>query len=205
MIIQDPSNGSFNQAQLTLAGQANKAVCMLYIKLSKFSNLKPDFMLALFDKFIAPILNYGCEVWGFRPAPNIELIALRFYKNVLGVKKSTQNDFVYGELGRTPMIVMRHMRIIKYWLNIVMGNKSPYVAGLYHFFMRQVDINNKPSWVRSVKHCWVEQDLEMCGLIRVLGTLIYSWIFLSKGWLTHSAKNGTGGSKSQAELDSIGL
>ena len=28
---------------------------------------------------------------------------------------------------------------------------SPYVAGLYHFFMRQVDINNKPSWVRSVK------------------------------------------------------
>ena len=32
-----------------------------------------------------------------------------------------------------------------------MGNKYPYVAGLYHFFMRQVDINNKPSWVRSVK------------------------------------------------------
>ena len=163
------SNGSFHQAQLTLAGQANKAVYMLCRKLSKFSNLKPDFMLDLFDKFIAPILNYGCEVWGFHPAPNIELIALRFYKNILGVKKSTQNDFVYGELGRTPMIVIRHMRIIKYWLNIVMGNKSPYVAGLYHFFMRQVDINNKPSWVRSVKtllsrkgfgDVWVNQGVE---------------------------------------------
>ena len=102
---------------------------MLYRKLSKFSNLKPDFMLD----------------------PNIELVALRFYKNILGVKKPTQNDFVYGELSRTPMIVRRHMRIIKYWLNIVMGKKSPYVVGLYHFFLRQIDSNNKPSWVRSVK------------------------------------------------------
>ena len=39
-----------------------------------------------------------------------------------------------------------------------------------------------------LKHCWVEQGLEMCGLIRVLVTLIYSWIFLSKDCLTRSAK-----------------
>ena len=162
------SNGSFHQAQLTLVGQANKAVYMLYRKLSKCSNLKPDFMLDLFDKFIAQILNYGCDVWGFHPAPNIELIALRFYKKYTWCWKSIQNDYVYKELGRTPMI-MRHIRIIKYLLNIVMGNKSPYVARLYHFFMRQAHINNKPSWVRSVKtllsrtgfgDVWVNQGVE---------------------------------------------
>ena len=178
---------------------------MLYRKLSKFSNLKPDFMLDLFDKFIAPILNYGCEFWGFHPAPNIELIALRFYKNILGVIKSTQNDFVYGELGRTPMIVMRHMRIIKYWLNIVMGNKSPYVAGLYHFFTRQVDINNKPSWVRSVKTLLRRTGFGDVWVNQGVGDFNIFMNIFSKGWLTHSAKNGTGGSKSQAELDSIGL
>ena len=105
-------------------------------------------MLDLFDKFIAPILNCGYEVWGFHTTSNIELIALRFYKNKLGVKKSTQNDFC---IRRTWQIAITHMRMIKYWLNIVMGNKSPYVAGLYHLFMRQIDINNKPCWVRSVK------------------------------------------------------
>ncbi len=35
---------------------------------------------------------------------------------ILGVKKSTQNDFVYGELGRTPLLVVRYMIIIKYWI-----------------------------------------------------------------------------------------
>ena len=37
------------------------------------------------------------------------IIVLRFYKNILGVKKSTQNDFVFGELGRTPMVVVHRL------------------------------------------------------------------------------------------------
>ena len=90
----------------------------------------------------------------------------------------------------TLLIVIRHMRIIKYWLNIVMGNKSPYVAGLYHFFMRQVDINNKPSWVRSVKtllsrngfgDVWVNQGVGDIGIFmnifkqRLIDTFRQEW------------------------------
>ena len=88
------SNGAFHQAQITIAAQASKAVYALYRKLQNFSNLKPKFLLDLFDKFIAPILNYGCEVWGFHNAPNIEKIHLRFCKQILCVKKTTQNDFM---------------------------------------------------------------------------------------------------------------
>ena len=90
------------------------------------------------------------------------------------------------------MIVVRHMRIIKYWLNIVMGNKSPYVAGLYHFFMRQVDINNKPSWVRSVKTLLSRTGFGDVWVNQGVGDIDIFMNILSKGWLTYSAKNGTG-------------
>ena len=149
--IMFSSNGSFNVAQTVLAEQADKAVFMLYKRLNTFTNLKPDFMLDMFDKFISPILNYGCEVWGFHEAHNIERVHLKFCKNVLGVKRSTQNDFIYGELERVPMKIIRYYRIVKYWLNIVHGKKSHYVNGLYHASLKQLDQNDKPSWARSVR------------------------------------------------------
>ena len=55
-----------------------------------------SFVLDLFDKLIIHILCYGCEMWGFHPAPDIERVHLSFLKRVLGVKKSSQNDFIYG-------------------------------------------------------------------------------------------------------------
>ncbi len=71
-------------------------------------------VLDLFDKLIVPILQYGSEVWGFTQAHNIERVQLSFCKNLLGVKQCTQNDFIYGEVGRTTLIVRRHFTIIKY-------------------------------------------------------------------------------------------
>ena len=32
---------------------------------------------------------------------------LKLCKQLLGVKQTTQNDFIYGELGRYPLIVQR--------------------------------------------------------------------------------------------------
>ena len=53
----------------------------------------------LFDKYIGPILNYSCDVWGFCNARDIEQVRLTYCKRILGVTKSTQYDFVYGDLG----------------------------------------------------------------------------------------------------------
>ena len=81
------ANGSFNKAQANLAKQANKAVFMLRKKLLQFNNVKPEHYLDLFDKFISPVLSYGCEVWGFHPSPDIEKVHLSFCKRILSVKK----------------------------------------------------------------------------------------------------------------------
>ena len=55
--------------------------------------------MELFDKLITPIMKYGSEVWGFIEGKSLERVHLQFCKQLLGVKESTQNDFVYGELG----------------------------------------------------------------------------------------------------------
>ena len=185
------ANGSFNQTQITLAEQASKAMYSLFKRMNNnFYNVKPTFMLDIFDKCITPILNYGCEVWGFHPAPAIERIHLKFCKIILGVKKRTQNDFIYGELGRIPMQLTRYIRIIKYWLNIVTGKKSYLVTSLYHASVMRMDVDNSPSWARNVKvllcsngfgEAWYNQGVSNVDIFmnlfrqRILDTFKQEW------------------------------
>ena len=139
------SNGLSYQAQKTLADQANKAIFQLHKRLSRFKYLDLSVVLDLFDKYIAPILNYACEVWGFHNAPEIERVQLSFYKRILGVRKCTQLDFIYGLTGRYPLTITRHFRIIKYWLAIVSGTKSAFVTNMYMSSLSRIDISTNQS------------------------------------------------------------
>ena len=94
------SGSSSFAIQKTLSGQALKAVFTLNRYLYNFTPLSPAHILDLFDKLIIPILYYGSEVWGFHAAKSIETQHMQFCKRMIGVKQSTQNDFVYGESGR---------------------------------------------------------------------------------------------------------
>ena len=60
-------------------------------------------------------MNYCSEVLGFNASNAIERILLHFFgKNILGVKKTTQNDAVYGELVRMSLQNMRLYIIVKF-------------------------------------------------------------------------------------------
>ena len=58
------SGGSYVKATNTLAGKALKAINSL-MAITKEKEVPIDIMLSLFYSFVGPILNYGCEVWGF--------------------------------------------------------------------------------------------------------------------------------------------
>ena len=81
----------------------------------------------------------------------MENVLLKFCKNVLKVRKCTQNNFVYGELGRYPFQIIRYIRIIKYWLNIVTCKKSLYVGALYYDALNGIDNHSGDSWIKSVR------------------------------------------------------
>ena len=64
--------------------------------------------------------------------------------------RSTPNNHVYGELGRYPLFISRHVRIVKYWLSIVTGENSSFVCAVYNEGLRTIE-HNRPSWIKSVR------------------------------------------------------
>ena len=144
--------GSFSEAQATLSGQALKAIFAMNRYLNKFVHLKPSHIFDLFDKLISPILNYGSEVWGFAKADNIECVHLQFCKKLLSVKQCTQNDFVYGELGRCSFQPTRYRNIIKYWLKILHCPEMKYVRIIYNMLYNDcINFPNKVTWVTLLR------------------------------------------------------
>ena len=139
------TGGSFNETHKTLSGQALKAIFKLNQYLYHFTDLSPNHILDLFDKLIRPILCYGAQVWGFSNPVQQERVYLQFCKKLLGVKKSTQNDFVYGELGRVPLKNDIFYMIINYWFKILESEQIKYIKYAYQLMM--TDIENKPDSV----------------------------------------------------------
>ena len=146
------SGGSSFETQKTLSGQALKAVFTLNKYIFNFTALSPSHKLELFDKLVSPILNFGSEVWGFYKSPSIETVHLQYCKKILGAKQSTQNDFVYGELGRTDYQSRRYIIIIKYWLKIINSEEIKYIKQIYNTMLNDLTLQpSKQNWASCVK------------------------------------------------------
>lgn len=162
------TGGSFSQTHETLSGQALKAIFKLKSFISKFTEFSVSHTLDLFDKLILPILNYGSEVWGFSKADVIERTHLQFCKHLLGVKLQTQNNFIYGELGRVPIRNHRLVAIIRYWFKILHCENTKYIKLVYNMMIDDLQKSpEKPSWARSVK-----------SLLESLG---FNYVWLAQG------------------------
>ena len=146
------SGGSFNETDKLLSGQSLKAIFKLNQYINKFAGLSPGHILDLFDKLISPILNYAGEVWGFNKGLQVERSHLSFCKRTLGVKKSTQNSFIYGETGRLDCINRRYFLIIKYWLKVCTSNESKYIKAVYNVLRADSERHpNTVNWASQVK------------------------------------------------------
>ncbi|XP_041378849.1 uncharacterized protein LOC121391214 [Gigantopelta aegis] len=108
----------FSHAIKCISEQGRKA-CFAMKKSSKPLFLNQSSLLALFDTYVASVLFYGCEIWGFQKADLIEKIHLDFCKNFLKVKGCTSNIMIYFELGRYPLVHERTYRMMKYWFKLI--------------------------------------------------------------------------------------
>ena len=146
------TGGSFSETQSTLAGQAQKAIFKLNKYMYKFTFITPKHKLELFDKLVSPILSYASEVWGFCQANAIERVHMQFCKKLMGVKKTTQNDSVYGELGRTCYTTKRYLIIIKYWLKLLLTPENKYIKLVYNIMLKDIqEMPNKTNWASLVR------------------------------------------------------
>ena len=81
----------------------------------------------------------------------ISIVNLYKYK-LLGVKRVTQNDFVYGELGRVSLQVTIHLSIIKYRLKMLECENVKYIRYVYDFMLSELERKpNTVNWASKVK------------------------------------------------------
>jgi len=121
------TGGSFTRTFETLSGQATKAIYKLKQCLLRYHFVTVKHRLDVFNKLILPILNYGSEVWGLLESTQLERVHIKYCKELLCVRQQTQNNFIYGELGRTTLLSFRSYHVIKYWLKMVHMKCTKYV------------------------------------------------------------------------------
>ena len=75
---------------------------------------------------------------GFSKASSVETVHLQFYKKLLGVKQSTKNDFIYGELGRIDYQSCRFLAIIKYQFKVICSEENKYIKQIYNMMLNDL-------------------------------------------------------------------
>ena len=112
----------------------------------------------LFDTLVGSILNYSAEVWGYHESKDIELVHCKFLRKVLCVKKSTNLEGLYGELGRYPLKIQRTLILIKYWLKIINSDNS-LIKTMYTMMKDDVENNityGGMNWAFQIKNILIK-------------------------------------------------
>jgi hypothetical protein len=153
-------NGSWYRTQSRIAQYASYALHNLFIIFNQIELTNKD-KCNLFDSLVGSVLNYNAPIWGNHESKAIELIHCKFLRKVLGVKKSTNLEGLYGEVGRVPMKIYRKLLMIKYWIKIL---TSTNVLIRKVYFMLSNDANqnityNNMNWAYQIKHILEEVGL----------------------------------------------
>ena len=86
----------------------------------------------------SPILLYhvyGVEVWGPYGINLIDKLRLRYYKLILGQRKTTPTSMVLGELGKFSSDFYVKSRVLNYWSRILNEQDSSFVSIIYRLLL----------------------------------------------------------------------
>ena len=89
----------------------------------KFNNFcKKNFLaplsvkLEVLDSCVSSSLVYACETWGDCRIEQIEVLYRQGIKSALSIRMATNNEIVYLESGRSPLIIRIKKQQLKFWL-----------------------------------------------------------------------------------------
>lgn len=146
-------NGYWYRTQKHLAQHSLFALHNLFVVYNQLE-LKTNDKCKLFDSLVGSVLNYGAEVFGYNECKNIEIIHCKFLRKILCVRKSTNLDGMYGELGRYPMAIHRKIIIMKYWLKLLKLSNDCIFKKTYNMLKADADNDisyNGNNWAFHVK------------------------------------------------------
>ena len=145
-------NGWYKLAQKSLFALHNLFIVFNQIELATQLKLK------LFDSLVGSILNYGAEISFNTQSNDIEKVHCKFLRKILGVRKSTNLDAIYGDHGRYPMKIRWKIIAIKYWINILKLNNNSLIKRMYNVIKEDANKN-----ISYVDKNWAYQIRKLLG------------------------------------------
>ena len=170
-------------AQQDLFERATRSMFSL-LKKSKKHGLPTDLTLELFDSMVAPVLLYGCEIWGHEQNACIERLQLKFYKFLLKLRQTTPSYMVYGETGKYPLDITIKSRLLMFWFNLAYTTTQKLSSLLYKFLLKLYEQNiYQNSYIKFVK-----TTLDQLGLTYIWTNQTTQTITVSGDWLKEKLK-----------------
>ena len=158
--IQFSLNGSFKQAIEELRKKALRSFFSIR-RMINTSALTTSTLLKLIDALIKPVATYGCPIW--LPSTNVikallspeqpltlpkaagkdslETTHLKMLKWILGIHCKSNNNFCYGDTGRTPWAISAIPQCISYYLRASQATSGSVNTLLHHTFKEQQQLN----------------------------------------------------------------
>ena len=144
-----------------LKDRASRSYYLLKTRLGEYFRKDINTTVYLFDMLVKPILLYGSDYWGCLKLPHnnpIEILYIKFCKDLLGVQKQTTNAGVLLDLGKWPLSIHARKNCIKNWERIAVRKKANNLTQASYEWALQ----NGAGWANMVK-----DYLSQIGLMEV--------------------------------------
>ena len=148
------SSGKFKIGLDNLLTRGEKALFDMKSSIENFNVMQFDMKMNLFDSLVKSVICYACELWGFCEAKRLETFHLSFLKSILGVRKTTPTCYIYKECKTYPLYITRILRIIKFWIKIVLLDDLSPIKLIYNTAMELDEKLETPvsHWISEVKN-----------------------------------------------------
>ena len=119
------STQGFAEAGAARAAAARRAALALQNRCADLCLHDPTLMLHLFDALVRPVMLYGVEAWGpgaLCSDPTLagcEVVQRKFLRCLLGVRDSTPNASVLGEVAAFPLAHTAATLLCRFWNRLV--------------------------------------------------------------------------------------
>ena len=159
--------------------RGEKALFDMISSIENYNGIHVNMKLSLFDSLVKSVILYGCEIWGFFEAKQLDTFYLRFLKHTLYVRKTTPTCFVYKECNVYLLYITRISRIINYWIKILSLDESSTIKILYNIAL---DLNEHSTTLQVIgslklKIPYLNMVLDMYGLIKSMQLTLIFFLF----------------------------
>jgi Reverse transcriptase (RNA-dependent DNA polymerase)/Endonuclease/Exonuclease/phosphatase family len=147
-------NGKWTAAKTRLLNATKKALFAMQQRSSDIGITTPKLKCSLFDSLVAPVMSYGCEIWGVQHLighyEEAEMLHRSFLRRLIHVRKNVPNEVLLAELGRFPLGFEWQKLILRFFNRLV---ELPQDRLLKQAFLESVLLNLP--WSEFV-HKWAD-------------------------------------------------